>query len=70
MAAVTFELTYHIDPEPEEPRIKEGVTHGWLYLWSGKPGPARCVEVVALADDEGIVVFDEVGEWQDVTVVE
>lgn len=56
--------------EPDRgPLFEEGAMPGWLYLWSGTPGPARAVQVVVLADTDGVVMFEETGEWQDVEIV-
>lgn len=56
--------------ETPPPMFQEGVTAGWLYEHTGKPGPARALPVVAMTDGEGVVSIEPDGEWQDVTVVD
>lgn len=73
---MTFELasgdehwTFSYDPtEASRPLLEEGVTRGWVVVHNGI-GPARCMEVVSLVDQEGGVIVST-GEWQDVTVVD
>lgn len=63
-------MTFHYYPAKMEPLIKEGTTTGWQVLWSGEPGPAKVRKVLALVDDEGMVVLEPLDEWVDTTVVD
>lgn len=60
--------TFRYYTSPPEPLFKEGVTRGFLVMWTGEPGPARCLQLAALADGDGIVSVEQDGEWKDVTV--
>lgn len=57
---------YRYEEASTEPFFKEGVTRGWVVVHQGV-GPARAIEVAALADEDGVVIQQN-GEWQDVTV--
>lgn len=64
------DLVYYYRDAPEEPFFKEGVTQGWLVNWTGEPGPAKMLKVVALVDGDGFVSVEQNGEWVDTTVTD
>lgn len=55
---------FYEEPEPEP----AGVTVAYLYEWSGEPGPARYMPVVAAVDGEGHGFIEPTGEWNDCIV--
>lgn len=67
-----FEITFH-DEKPIVEQLAEegaGATPVWLYVWSGKPGPATMIPYMMVNDDEGNGFLQPIGPPQDVTVTE
>lgn len=55
-------------PEPAPSFFEEGATAGTLVLWSGEPGPAIAISVVAITDGDGAGFIEPTGDPQRVTV--
>lgn len=69
--AAVRDLVYRYDPRPAPAQpFEEGVTTGYQVMWSGRPGPARLRPVAMLVDEDGHVVVEPTGEWQDTNVVD
>lgn len=60
------ELVFHYYEEPE-PELA-GVTVGYLYSWSGEPGPAKVIQVAMVNDGDFGGFIQATGEWSDCIV--
>lgn len=66
-------LVFHYDPDHNPYALlgdEPGATPAYLYVWSGAPGPAKVVRVIALTGDDGEVVIEPVGELEDCQVID
>lgn len=62
--------TYRYDPTPALGPGSAGVTKAYVYIWSGKPGPARFASAHVLREDDGSWTLVSDWEWDDCTVVD
>jgi hypothetical protein len=64
------DLVYRYDPTPALGPGSAGVTKGYIYLWSGEPGPAQVAPAHLLQDDDGSWTLVGDWEWEPCTVVD